>query len=394
MRIGINGYYLSVPYAGIGQYTYNLLSSLAEIDKKNKYIIFTYYDTDVVFGKNFKIVKVPMVFQGNFFGRYIWEQYQLSRAIKEHDINIYHSPYQTLPLISKKVPSIVTIHDAIPWRFPFQRKQLSYRLYSDLSRTSCKRAQKYITVSETTKVDFAPIYEIKPELIEVTYESIHKVFNKNFSAKEVKDFRERFNINRKYIIYVGGLKRHKNIRILIKAFSKFKQYYDKKNEYDLFLLGDIRKNMAISPYIYYRVEDLEKYSSLKKVRKHIRFYGKQSFNDLALFYKEASLFISLSLYEGFGLPALEAITVKTPSILSNLGAFQEIIKDGALYVYPYGSHRVARKIADVLFDKNFQKNLINKGVEVAKEYDRLKIANRVLEIYEEVHDDYKFRDSF
>jgi glycosyltransferase involved in cell wall biosynthesis len=332
-----------------------------------------------------------MPLSGSFLGRIIWEQYMLGDYLKKYKIDVYHSLYQTLPFASKKIPSVVTIHDAIPWRFPFQRKQFSYRLYSDISKVSCKRASKFVTVSETTKVDFAPIYEIKPELIEVTYESINKIFKNKITKTENEAFVKKNEIKRKYILYVGGLKRHKNIRMLIKAFTLFKEAYDKKDEYDLYILGDIRRNMAISPYIYYRVEDLEKYVAAKKIKKYVRFFGKQSFEDLALFYKNAAVFISLSLYEGFGLPALEAISVGVPTILSNLGSFKEIIQDAGVYVYPYGAHRISDALNLVLTDNSVRKSLKENSVKVIPKYDRLHIARRMIEIYEEEYDDFKFK---
>jgi len=392
MRIGINGYYLSVNFSGIGQYTHNLLEALAEIDKKNKYYVFTYFDTNVNFGSNFHIVKIPMPFSGSFWGRLFWEQKLIGDYLIKYKIDVYHSLYQTLPLISKKIPSVVTIHDAIPWRFPFQRKQFSYRLYSDISKVSCKRATKFITVSETTKLDFAPVYEIKPELIEVTYESINKIFLNRPSSQQNQAFLEKYNLKRKYILYVGGIKRHKNLRMLIKSFALFKQNYDEKDEYDLIVLGDIRRNMAVSHYIYYRVEDLEKYVAAKKLKKYVKFFGKQSFEDMALFYRNASLFISLSLYEGFGLPALEAISVGIPSVLSNLGAFKEIIQNAAVYVYPYGAHRISLAMHNIFSSSDVRAQLKRNAPIVASRYDRLKIAKRILEIYEEVHDDYKFKE--
>jgi len=392
MRIGLNGYYLSVNYSGIGQYTYNLIDALSEVDKKNKYYIFTYHDIDVDFGKNFKIIKIPQPSPGTFWGRLLWEQILLGRYLRKHKIDVYHSLYQSLPLTAKQIPSVVTIHDAIPWRFPFQRQQFAYRLYSDISKASCKRGAKFITVSETSKADFAPVYEIKPELIEVTYESVNKVFSDPVTKAQTEEFRKKYNIKRKYILYIGGLKRHKNLRVLIKAFSLFKEAYDKKDEYDLFILGDIRRNMAISPVIYYRVEDLEKYAAAKKIKKNIKFFGKQSFQDLVHFYRNAEMFVSLSLYEGFGLPALEAITCGVPCVLSNLGAFKEIVQEAAVYVYPYGAHRIADAINSVLTDKKLRAEQQKAMKQIIPRYDRFKIAKRILEIYEEVYDDARYKE--
>lgn len=175
--------------------------------------------------------------------------------------------------------------------------------------------------------------------------------------------------------------------MLIKSFSILVNDFGYKG--DLYILGAIRKTMAISPYIYYKIEDLEKYAHMKKVGKQVKFVGFVSRKDMSLFMHTASCFVSLSLYEGFGLPALEAMTSGCPSVLSNLGAYPEIAQNAALFVYPYGAHRVAYALNQVLTNKYLRKKLILNGLKQAKFFDRVKIAKRVLEIYNEIYDDYK-----
>jgi len=158
---------------------------------------------------------------------------------------------------------------------------------------------------------------------------------------------------------------------------------------DLYILGAIRKNMAISQFIYYHVENLEKYVTLKGLNKRVKFIGYVERKDMALFMKQAQAFISLSLYEGFGLPALEAMTSGTPSVLSNLGAYPEIADNAALFVYPYGPHRVAEALNIVLNNNKKRQELIQNSLKRAEFFDGKKVAKRVLEIYKEVYDDYK-----
>src|ERR1035437_2625586 len=223
MKIGINGYYLSTPYSGIGQYSRNLLNALSEIDRENQYLLFTPGDIkDLQLPDNFKIVVVKpfRFFSKTFLNRYFWEEYQLGNAIRKHKIDVFHGLYQSLPRGVEKIGNVVTIHDGIPWRFPFERKKWSYRWYTDQrKKTVRERAKKVITVSETSKLDFASIYGIKPETIEVTYESVNTSFNKTPSSKEIADFKARYNIKKDFILYTGGLKRHKNLRMLIKSFD-------------------------------------------------------------------------------------------------------------------------------------------------------------------------------
>jgi len=391
MNIGINGYYLNTPNSGIGQYTRNLLNSLSEIDSENQYFLFTPTEIkDLHFKSNFKIVviKPSRLFSKSFINRFLWEEYQLGGAIKKYNIEVFHGLYQSLPKGSEKIGNVVTIHDGIPWKFPFERKKWTYRWYNDKRKDLVsKRAKKVITVSETSKLDFATLYGIKPETIEVTYESVNPSFNKKFLEKEITEFKTKYNITRDFILYTGGLKRHKNLRMLIKSFDILVKDHGFKG--DLYILGAMRSTMAVSQFIYYKTNDLETYAKLKNIENNIKFVGAVSQDDMSLFMHLAQCFVSISLYEGFGLPALEAMTSGTPSILSNLGAYSEIADGAAVYVYPYGPHRIAEALNEILTNKSLNEKLTREGFERAKFFDRLKIAKRVKEIYKEVYDDYK-----
>ena len=390
MRIGINGYYLTTLNSGIGQYSYNLLHALAEIDHKNTYYVFCPQPITWDLPENFKLkVIYPMpFFKGTFLNRFYWEEFQLGQEINEFRIDVFHGLYQSLPKGSEKIANVVTIHDAIPWRFIFERKQLSYRWYSDMRKKKVtQRAKKIITISETSKLDFASVYKIKPETIEVTYESVHPIFLAKPKPEAVNNFKKKYQINKDFLLYVGGLKRHKNLRMLIKSFAILLKEYNYPG--DLYILGSIRKTMAISSYIYYREEDLHHYAKLKKISDRVKFVDFVSQEEMALFFHLAKAFISISLYEGFGLPALEAMTSGCPAVLSNLGAYPEIAQAAALFVYPYGSHRIAKALNQVISSIPTREALVKQGLQRAQFFDRKIIAKRMLEIYQEVYDDYK-----
>jgi len=390
MRIGINGYYLTTPNSGIGQYSNNLLHALAEIDHKNTYYVFCPQPITWDLPENFKLkVIYPMpFFKGSFLNRFYWEEFQLGQEINEFKIDVFHGLYQSLPKGSEKIGNVVTIHDAIPWRFIFERKQLTYRWYSDMRKKKVsQRAKKIITISETSKLDFASVYKIKPETIEVTYESVHPIFSATPKPATVTDFKKKYQINKDFILYVGGLKRHKNLRMLIKSFTILVNEYDYPG--DLYILGSIRKTMAISSYIYYREEDLHRYAELKKISDRVKFVDFVSQEEMALFFHLAKAFVSISLYEGFGLPALEAMTAGCPAVLSNLGAYPEIAANAAIFVYPYGPHRIAEALNQLMTDAQTRETVIKHGLQRAQFFDRKIIAKRMLEIYQEVYDDYK-----
>lgn len=390
MHIGVNGYYLTTPNSGVGQYSNNLLHALAKIDKENTYFVFCPKPIDWNLPENFKLkVIYPMpFFKGSFLNRFYWEEYQLGQEINEFKIQVFHGLYQSLPKGAEKIGNVVTIHDAIPWRFPFERKQFSYRWYSDTKRNLVRnRAKKVITISKTTLIDFASIYGIKPETIEVTYQGVDPLYFKTPDRAQALAFRKKYNLKRNYILYTGGLKRHKNLRMLIKSFTILVNEHKFKG--DLCIVGSMRNNMPVSSPLYYSTSDLEKYARLKKVSDQIKFIGFVPQKDMGLFYHQAECFISLSLYEGFGLPVVEAMTSGCPVVASDLGAYPEICGGAAVLVYPYGAHSIARHLNEIITNPNLKQELISKGKDRSKFFNPINIAKRVLEVYKEEFDDYK-----
>ncbi|EKE14086.1 MAG: mannosyltransferase B-like protein, partial [uncultured bacterium] len=288
MRIGINCKYLTVPFSGIGQYTVNFLEPLAKLDQQNEYYLFINEAVDFNFGKNFKVVVVPeggISKKQSYLRRLYWEQFKLSRALKQNQIEIYHSLYQTLPTAARNIPSVVTVHDAIPWHFDFQRKDPRYRFYSDFSRWSCKRADKIVTISEYSRIDVTQVYHLKPETIEVIHEGISPRYFERPSDDFIRQVRKKFELPHSYILYVGGLKRHKNLRVLLKSFATMIE--EKKIDTHLVLPGAIRKNMAVTSDIYYTVPSLEKYAFEHGVGDRVHFVGYVDFDELNALYHEA-----------------------------------------------------------------------------------------------------------
>lgn len=382
MRIGLNARYLTVPYAGIGQYTLNLIKSLAEIDSENEYFLFVPWPVEYKFGPNFTIVDVRelKILGRDFAGRLLWEQYQLGRAIKRYKLDIYHSLYQTMPFGSQRIPSIVTIHDAIPWHFPFQREDLWYRWYSDISRWSCHKAQTVFAVSESAKADISLVYGLRPENIVVTYQTIGKKFSRSDSQLPGKRaLLKRWGIDKPFLLYVGGFKRHKNLRFMLKAFAKAVHEYDL--DLDLVIPGTIRSHSGIASHIYFDAAGLQRYAKDKKISQRVRMIGYVSQEELVVLYRAARAFISLSLYEGFGLPVLEAMASATPVIASNTYAYPEIVGDAGVLVHPYGANRIAQAIYDVMKDDQLRKTLIHRGKRRLVFFERAKIAREVLERY-------------
>lgn len=388
MRIGINARYLTSPYSGIGQYSINLLKSLAKKDKENEYFLFVPWPVDFDFGPNFKIIDLRelKLVNKDFIARLYWEQVQLGRAIKRYKIDLYHSLYQSMPFGARKIASIVTIHDAIPWRFSFQRKDRLYRWYCDISRNSCQRAYKAFAISETAKSDLTLVYGRRPEDIFVTYEPVNEIYRDEVTKEEIEKVKKKYKLTKPFMLYVGGFKRHKNLRFMIKAFAHAVHKF--KLNIDIVIPGKIRTHSGFDKNLFFDPVGLKKYAKKKEVSSKVRFIGYADINDLAALYRASRLFISLSLYEGFGLPPLEAMTSGTPVIVSNTGAYPEIIADGGKLVFPHGENRIADAINRFFVDEEYYDQMKNQAVKRAKFFNDKKIADNVLSLYHRLYSDF------
>lgn len=386
MRIAINARYLTAPYSGIGQYTINLLKSLAEIDQQNEYILFTPWPVDFSFGPNFKIIDIRegKLFENDYMSRAWWEQVSLSRAIKKYKPDLFHSTYQTLPLQANKLPSIVTIHDAIPWKFEWQQSNRLYRWYSNLSRWSCGKLTLGFCISEAAKLDVAFIYKIKPEKLLVTYQGVADRYYEAPLPTRLKEIKQKFGLERPFILYVGGFKRHKNLRVLIKAFAQATRKFGL--DIDLVIPGKMRQHSGFTKELFYDPNSLKAYVKAKHVASRVRFIGYADFNELACLYRLSHVFITLSLYEGFGLPVLEAMVSGKPVIASHVGAHPEVVGDAGVLVYPYGLTRITDAIGEMFLNQKKYKEYKDHGAKQIEKFDKKKIAKLVVEYYEAVYE--------
>lgn len=391
MRIGINGYYLQNLQSGIGQYSYNIIQGLSRLDKKNEYFIFVQekaaaLEEKLALRPNFKVIATALKSspKNNYLYRLFWEQWTLGRVVNRYKIDVYHSLYQSMPW-RLRAKSMVTIHDAIPWFFEFQQQDFLYRLYSQISRRSCSRANKIIAVSEAAKFDIVRIYKIKPEFIEIIHEPANALYSTVPSAAEIRQTKKKFTLKRPYILFTGGLKRHKNLRILIKSFARLITQYEA--DVDLVIVGSRKRKTTSNSSIFYSLRSLEKYAASKKIADRVHFTGTVTVEDLNHLYHAASITVSLSLYEGFGLPLLEAMTAGCPVIASDIAAHQEVAGNATILVNPFGYNAVSEKMNLLLTDEKFRQEYITRGLERAKNFNAIDIAARIRDIYSELYND-------
>ncbi len=367
MRIGIDARKLHD--FGIGTYIRNLLRQLARLDRETEFVLLCRpEDREALacLGQNFRAVPEPA---GNYS---VTEQVRIPLALRRERVTLFHAPHYVLPRLVS-VPSVVTIHDCIHLMFP---EYLPGRLALTYARasiaTAARRSTRVLTVSESSKTDILRFVDLPPEKIDVIYNAYDERFGEEPSTEAVDGVRERYQLSGEFVLYAGNVKPHKNLERLIEAFALVRQRG--LDHVRLVLIGD----------------DISKYASLRRavhrhrLHGHVRFLGYLPDETLAVMYRLASVFVFPSLYEGFGLPPLEAMASGTPVVTSNVSSLPEVTDDAALLVDPYDPAAIADGLTRALTDAALRRDLRARGLARARQFSWEASARRIREIYGEV----------
>jgi glycosyltransferase involved in cell wall biosynthesis len=353
---------------GIGTYIRNLLRQLARIDRDTEYVLLC-READLgiaaQLGPNFRSVREP---SPNYSLR---EQIHVPWVLRRERPDVYHAPHYVLPP-AVRCRSVVTIHDCIHLMFP---QYLPNRAAYAYARTSmwaaARRSDRILTVSEASKRDILSLFNVKPEKIVVVYNAIDEHFSTTPSEEHVARVRERYQLDHKFVLYVGNIKPHKNLVRLIEAFSELRRTHD---DLKLLIIGDeISKLPALRRAVHRH-----------KLHKYVRFLGYLKDDTLTVLYRLASVFVFPSLYEGFGLPPLEAMASGTPVVTSNVSSLPEVTGDAAVLVDPYDVDSIGNGIRRILDDPQLADALRIKGLKRAREFSWERSVEKTRRVYREV----------
>ena len=354
---------------GIGTYVRNLLRHLSRIDSTTEYVLLCNGEDCgalEALGENFRTVSDSSAPYS------IREQLSVPLDLRREGINLFHAPHYVLPPLTP-CRSVVTIHDCIHLRFP---QYLPNRLAYGYARASLwiatHRSSRVLTVSEASKRDILKYFHVPEAKINVIYNAIDERFGEAPDEEEVARVRERYQLNDPFVLYAGNIKPHKNLERLIEAFQMLRK--GDLEHVKLLIIGD----------------EISKYATLRravhhyKLHKHVRFFGFVPDKTLAVLYRLASVFVFPSLYEGFGLPPLEAMASGTPVITSNVSSLPEVVGDAALLIDPYDATQIAAAMRRVLTEPALREDLRQRGLQRVREFSWERSVRRVSEIYGEV----------
>lgn len=372
MIIGIDGNEANVGNkVGIGQYAFELLSQLHKLETEN--LQFRVYLKDA---PNEHMPKESKNWKYTIVGpRKFWTQVglPLNLYLEKNKPHVFFSPTHYAPRFSP-IPTVISIMDMSFEYFPelFNKNDL-YQL-KNWTRYSAKKAAKILTISQASKNDIIKFYGISEDKIVVTPLGIRQELKTENLKFKMKQITEKYKIDKPYILFVGTLQPRKNIERLIEAYSKLKIENLKFKDLDLVVIG--KKGWLYEPIL----AAPEKYN----VKDQVRFLDFVTDDDIPAFYKNAECFVLPSLYEGFGLPVLEAMRYDCPVITSNVSSLPEAGGDAAIYCDPENTEDIAEKIEKVLSDSALQEEMVKKGREQVKKFSWEKSAKKTISVLQEI----------
>jgi glycosyltransferase involved in cell wall biosynthesis len=354
---------------GIGTYVRNLLRHLARIDTTTEYVLLCRpIDADLArqLGENFRAVPeraAPYT---------IREQLTVPLDLRHEHVDLFHAPHYVLPPLTP-CKSVVTIHDCIHLRFPqYLPNRLAYAYARSSLWIATHRASRVLTVSEASKRDILRYFRVPESKIDVIYNAIDEQFGEALPQEEIDRVRERYQLYDPFVLYAGNIKPHKNIERLIEAVHLLRK--SGLEQVRLLIIGD----------------EISKYPTLRravhryKLHHHVRFLGFVPDKTLASLYRLAAVFVFPSLYEGFGLPPLEAMASGTPVVTSNQSSLPEVVGDAALLVDPYEPAAIFDAMRRVLTEPDLAASLRERGLARVRQFSWDRSVRRIRQIYDEV----------
>lgn len=364
MRIGIDMSPIVNEAAGIGQYVINVFKNIMEIDTENEYYLFTY---DKIRFPYELTERWHIVYYGgkkkrarNFFTElpFLLRKYKIDRFVGTR----HYLP----PFNHRRIHYVAIVHDLIPLIMPELFTTRHLNVFKLCTKICQHQADTMIAVSEATKKDIIKYLHFPEEKIHVVYEGANPIYNTERDEAAIAATMNKFHIDSDYILCLSTVEPRKNMLRTIQAFEKC--IIEQKKSYKLVIVGGKGWNNG-EIYDYVQEKHLEEY---------VIFTGYVENEEVKHIYANASLFIYASLYEGFGLPVLEAMQSGIPVITSNLSSMPEVAGDACELIDPYNIAELEHAIVRIMESEDLRKSMSERGIEQAKNFSWRKCAEQTL----------------
>ncbi|MBI1356005.1 MAG: glycosyltransferase [Acidobacteria bacterium] len=359
---------------GVGIYTKNLVRSLARVGPEHSYVLLggprnREFLGDL--GPNFRLVQYGRRFDSLRSHLDFWF------VLRGLGLDVFHIPHRWAPL-STPAPYVVTLHDLNNLYFPKDRRsQVLERLQRGVLRRGLDRASRIITVSQATRRDAVKRLGLPDSKFTTIYDAVDEQVAQPVPPEVRKLTLERYSISDPFVLYAGRIQPQKNVPRLIEAFAVVKAQLENHWKYHHLKLIVIGDDLA-------RYPEVRRAVMRSRLQDSVRFLGFVPLETLRCFYNEATAFLFPSLYEGFGMPPLEAMAHGTPVVTSSVSSLPESVGDAAELVNPTNVFDIARGLRKILLDDEYRSDLRKRGFEQVRKFSWDRSAEQVLEVYREV----------
>ncbi len=372
MKIGFDAKRAYQNYTGLGNYSRDLLKNLLEYNPNHQYLLYTPRITQNPSLKflqnhsNVELITPQTQLDKTFKG--LWRSVNLEKTLVKDGVDIFHGLSNEIPRRGNdnKIKYVVTIHDLIFKRYPRNYKAIDRRIYNTKFKYACKNADRIIAISEQTKKDIVSFYEVDPDKIDIVYQTCHQNFKKEYSEEVKKHIKSRFELPEKFILNVGTIETRKNLFGILQATQHMKNdlpivVVGRKTKYYNFLKVQMQK-LKIDP---------ERFIFLKNV----------SIEELPAIYQLASVFVYPSFFEGFGIPLIEALHSKVPTVTTKGYCFEEAAGPDSKYIDPNDPEDIAQAIDQILENEEMANLMRSKGKDYVKKFEPEILTQQLVDVY-------------
>jgi len=368
MNIGFDGKRAANNLTGLGNYSRSLILQLSELFHQNHYFVYSpkvkeVQQISVFFEKDNISLKLP---EKSGLG-FLWRSFSVKSQIRRDQIEVYHGLANEIPfgMQNLQTKTVVTIHDLIFLRLPQHYKFIDRNIYNFKSKYACKNADLIVAISEQTRKDIIELYNIAPSKIEVIYQSCDDSFKKMVPPDHKETVRIRYNLPTKYILNVGTVEARKNLLLIIRAMPEIDPAYK------LIVVG---KKQAYATEVLAEIERLG-------INDRVIFLKDIPFNDLPAIYQLSSVFVYPSLYEGFGIPIIEALYGGVPVVAATGSCLEEAGGPDSIYIDPNDAPGLAQAVNAILSDPQRAVKMKTGGLNYVQKFNAGLLSRQLMNCY-------------
>lgn len=374
MHIAMNGWFWDQESTGSGQYLRQLVRHLKKADNglELSLILPPHIQRPEGIADGVRVIPTGTRRRAGNFAKVFFEQRAFPQAAKNANADLAHVPYWGAPL-SCPIKLVTSILDVIPLQFPIYNQGLLAHLYTSLVSAAARGSSHIITISETAKLDIEEHLNIPEDQITVTYLAADERFHPHLGRERDEAVRNKYDLPEQFALYLGGFDWRKQVNTLLLAYT-----YVGEADGDAFPLVIAGQEPEWDDRLF---PDLRAYSRRLKIEDYVRWIGFVDEADKPSLYRLADVFVFPSIYEGFGLMALEAMASGTPVVTSKAIVFEEVLEEAAYMVDD--ARQMAGAIIALLIQQPLRETMINQGLALASHYSWRKTARETLDVYEQ-----------